>query len=196
MAELQGKLVVEIGSYWHAGAGQGDRYRADAVVMKEHGLPVLPGRHLGGLIAHEVRLLEAIAAVSSGALAGLCGGGQRHDRPSRFESTLGTFSVDSARLPAPWPAWVRGLEPAEQARQTAPFYRTLGSTRLVDGVAKDETLRKIEVAVPLTLEASVSLWAPQWKAALEAAVSMVQFVGAMRTRGLGRARLRLEWMTV
>ena len=189
----EGKLIIEITSYWHSGAGHGDRYRADAVVMKEHGLPVLPGRHLGGLIAHELRLLEALDASHAGALAGLCGDGQRHEKKSRFESTMGTLCIDTARLPHPWPDWARGLPPGERAQQVAPFYRTLGSTRLEAGVAKDQTLRKTEVVVPLTLEARLSLVDPQWKAALEAAVGMVQFVGAMRTRGLGRARLRLEW---
>jgi hypothetical protein len=66
------------------------------------------------------------------------------------------------------------------------------------GVAKDQTLRAIQMVVPMTLHATLTLdvsdpqqAAPLW-AVLKQGAQLVQHVGAHRSRGAGRARLNLK----
>ena len=68
------------------------------------------------------------------------------------------------------------------------------------GTALDRSLRGIELVVPLTLRSRIDLVADArhrdleetWHTLLAAALPLVRAVGASRSRGLGRAVLRLE----
>lgn len=201
-------LFIELSSYWHAGTGRGAGHGADAVVFTTAGgLPCLPGKTVKGL------LKDAVAnAVKAGVLADDelrrwfgAAGEQSDDRvrdrvrdleAERFTTTPGALRFDSAVIgdspeaSARWEAWA-AQNPAERAR----LFHYVASTKLDEnGVAADKTLRRIEVAVPMTLRAQVSSEAAlgeAWVASLQGALAFFDGVGSHRNRGLGRATARL-----
>lgn len=73
------------------------------------------------------------------------------------------------------------------------FFRELSSTQIDEqsGMAKDKSLRSIEVTVPVTLRAVLEGPGTAWQTDLEKALPFVEGVGAHRNRGLGRAMLTL-----
>ena len=101
----------------------------------------------------------------------------------------------------------------EQAKLRRGLFGFVSATAIdqKSGVAKDDTLRRIEVAVPLTLRAEVH-WEPDprgldggeaqrraiedaersWPDVLRTVLPFVRAVGGHRTRGFGRAKLSLD----
>jgi len=79
--------------------------------------------------------------------------------------------------------------------QLGGLYAQLSSTKIEDtGIASDMSLRKIEVAVPLKLTATVSTadYDGEWLQALIKAAPLVRSLGAHRSRGLGRTTLEVK----
>lgn len=174
-----GTLTIDLLGFWHAGGGVSGSYGADAVVRKERGLPVLPGRHLLGLLAHKLHFLVEHAHLNAHVRDVLCGqgvedskvdptdrkakraaargGASKKAEKTRFESIAGALLVDTARLDDAWRSHFAGLREDEALRKAAALYRRYGMTALKDGVAADHTLRQIEVTVPMTLTAQVQI---------------------------------------
>jgi len=102
--------------------------------------------------------------------------------------------VSDATLPAPLARWLAG-----PGREYQPaLFRGLYATAVEheSGTARDKTLRGVEVTVPLALTARIEPIpgrAPPdgWPRLIERILPLVEAVGAHRSRGLGRAVLRL-----
>lgn len=181
-------LNVSIHDFWHCGSGRGEGSHADALVDRDVcGLPYVPGRTLKGLLREALAFLEqqqALPVTTSALLFGHAAqpGATRHD------SQPGFLAISDARLPAEVSHWL--ATPGGAVHRHALF-RTIYSTALDDsGVAKDKSLRGIEVAVPLELECEVS--GPEgtnWSEFLQQAFPLVRAVGGHRQRGLGRCTL-------
>jgi len=197
--------IVEITlySYWHAGSGEGRSADADALVLKDRdGLPWLPGRTLKGLLRDAVRSCEDVGAVPSGAAAFLFGRETREGEPDG--SVPGRLRVGNAVLSEEVRAAIACSE------EKAGLYDTFASTRIdAEGIAEDKTLRTIELTVPVTLWAEVSLLAPdvaksgapddgseglaeEWFSVLEKSCGVLRRLGSGRNRGLGRCACRLK----
>jgi hypothetical protein len=62
-----------------------------------------------------------------------------------------------------------------------------------NGIAKEGSLRRIEVTIPLTLEAEIlNIPDEEFKNLLIEALSMVKRLGVNRNRGLGRCSLTVK----
>ena len=61
-----------------------------------------------------------------------------------------------------------------------------------NGIAKEGSLRRIEVTIPLTLEAEILNVPTELKELLIEALSMVKRLGVNRNRGLGRCSLTVK----
>lgn len=197
-----GTIVLDIVSYWHAGTGRGDGPGADAIVARtRQGLPYLPGRTVKGLVRNAVAAAERAGAFGdpdSKRLQTWFGSDivrvERDDRErqleeARYSTEAGRLRFGSATLGEAWAAWA-AAHPAERAQ----LVRTFASTRIgADGVALDETLRTIEISVPMTLTAPVEGLDEASEAALGVALPLfLRSAGAHRRRGLGRIDARLE----
>lgn len=197
-------LVLEIRllSYWRAGTGRGQAGSLDAVCRRdEFGLPMLPGKHLRGLLrdavdkAHQLnwtkvpaeRLFgsrsKTSAEVSEGALL-------KGQAPEDLETRRGVLRIESAVLPEAERNAIAAL-----GDDLAPLLFAVKRSTEIDvetRAAKPKSLRAEEVALPVTLEARVHAMEPVgndlWQA-LHAALPLVRAVGADRTRGLGRCIL-------
>ncbi len=200
------ELEIRLHGYWHAGSGLGSATGADAQVTRTAGgLPFLPGRTLKGILREAVELgarYEWIRTTSQDLVAWfgtpLVRGeplGEAIDQleEARYASDSGCLRVGSARLgrgerAAQWERWARC---AAHAPQRDLLFHELASTALdAGGVAKSTSLRLIEVAVPVHLHAEIE-GPPAALDAIAAALPLIRAVGAHRTRGLGRATLRM-----
>jgi CRISPR-associated protein Csx10 len=203
-------LKFDIRSWWHTGTGLGLTAHLDASVMRDHhGLALLPGKAVKGLVREALHLAGELGRIPSDAAIWFCGTGladppqdDKAVRSQRFATCEGNASFDNAELP---PAW-KELAATEAGRvQLAGLFQGVHATAIdADGQAKDGTLRANEVAAPMVLEAMVTvsgspLWENQpewqgwdWRKVLETALPLIRGLGGHRARGLGRVRVTLE----
>jgi RAMP superfamily len=194
-------LRVDLLDTWHVGTGRGAGAYLDAVVdLDADGLPWIPGRTLRGLLRDAAECLQAwghVDRLAAAKVEDLFGGlVAQTAAPSagRTRSVEGRLAVSSARLPQGLRTVLLEGEPAVRDALRVPSFQTAIDTRT--GCALAQSLRGIELAVPMTLEGAVEVWgtAPEevdaaWRL-LDAALPLVQAVGAYKSRGHGRARLR------
>lgn len=203
-------LKFALSSYWHVGSGVGAEAVADAVVQRDaQGLPSIPGRTLKGLLRDAMNVAALSGKVDAAraerwfgsALPGhhstSTDGGDRHEvrlEESRFTTEEGELWFGSARLPEAWRNWAGSLENPTSEPAVQALYTHLASTALdQEGIARAHTLRVVEVAVPMELEAEVL--GPDegpWEADLQACLPILRSLGSRRNRGFGRVDVRME----
>ncbi len=207
-------LDLELLSYWQAGTGLSSGQHVDALAEKDaHGLPFVSGRHLKGLLRHAVRRAEewgwfkdltppppdpntpfpSWSVLLFGSAAGT---------EIRFKTKPGMLLINDARLDDALHAW---LSLPTQAAHRQALYQNLFSTAIDEfGIAREHTLRGIEVCLPVNLSAEVRLTvtaveerlrqqqitllehhAAQIWQCLEQALPLIDSIGANRTRGFG-----------
>lgn len=195
---MRAELSFELLGYWHAGTGRGDGERADAMVQRTAGgLPFLPGRTVKGLLRATAEVGLAASLVKEDELKAwfgspLLGDGDRvRDlEEARFATEPGALRFSSATLGPVWEAWASEGEPD----QLAPLFATLASTAIDEqkGVARERTLRTIEVAVPMTLVATVEGPEGRWPGVFRELAPFLRSLGSGRNRGLGRVSLTVK----
>lgn len=188
------EITFTIHSYWHAGSGSGEGSSLDALVVKSPaGLPYLPGRTVKGLLREAVQTVEDCRQVPKGITERFFGTTPT-DPPqmTRFETSAGSLVFESATLGKEMENWA-----ACKANKLhiGGLYTQLSSTKIENsGIASDKTLRKIEVAVPLQLTATVSTSeaGDEWLQVLLKAAPLIRNLGSHRSRGMGRTTLEVK----
>ncbi len=177
-------LTVEILEYWHAGSGRSRGPVVDSEPVKTPaGLPYLPGKTLRGLVREGVHQAEEAGhhAVPAGTVARLFGKPQQE----------GSLRFSDATLGKELEAWVA----TDPEARCEVLFRRLGMTAIEGrtGQAADETLRFVEVSIPVTLTARVHALGDPGGAeeALRAGLCFVRGLGSGRRRGLGRVAMKL-----
>ncbi|MCW8109607.1 RAMP superfamily CRISPR-associated protein [Alteromonas ponticola] len=197
---MQIDLTVNFLSYWHVGTGLGEGAAHDASVQKdENGLPYFPGKALKGLLRNATQKALQL--------------GWFEQEPSILETIFGTSHLDSQenRLTKAGCLYVssatlndqdaKTLAQPEFAEARNNLYRTLSSTAISEesGTAIDGSLRAMEVTIPLRLHASLEIDEQQVDgnaehiySVLKESLSLIENIGAKRSRGLGRVALNME----
>ncbi len=208
-------LTVDFHNYWHAGTGLSAGTHADALTEKDHQqLPYVSGRHLKGVLRHALHRAEQWQWFSALALPqGPAPDietllfGSASQTAERDHTLPGMLTIGDATLSEAETAW---LAHPEQSRHRTVLYSLLFSTAIDElGSAVDHSLRSIEVALPMPLTAKLTLtvtttdtalreqqiaWLDQtqhWKPITDA-TSLIDSLGAKRSRGLGEAILQLQ----
>ncbi len=191
-------LKIDIQQYWRSGTGKGEGSRLDATTIKDElGLPMLPGRHIKGLFRHAMMAMVEWNQCPKEIVQKFFGYGPLDDQSmSRFESQMGQLSFSSAYLSDDWLKYFKSLENQNiQQKQTlvSLFYQSIKQTAIEDELAKEQSLRTLEVAVPVELYAEISgdFTEAEWKV-LQKACALIRSVGSQRTKGLGRAVLTIS----
>lgn len=144
------KIKLDVKSYWHAGTGQSSGAYADALVLKDvNGLPYLSGKSLKGVIkegfyqAQNAQWLSIPSDVNS-YLDTVFG--------SEKGQILGLIRLSNARLEENSYQYLTSIEGKELIPS---LFQTIHSTSIDEttGTAIDGSLRSIEVAIPMQLEA-------------------------------------------
>lgn len=196
------RLVVEFLDTWHVGTGRAEAQFVDAVAERdEDGWPTAPARMLRGLVRDACECLMAWEHAKAGEVQHWFGSEQpRTDAPGRLVSTAGGLAFVRGRLPAADRAALSALPDDERKRLSKQFFLQSFQTAIDadTGTARSESLRGIELVVPLTLHAGIEVLPAHagtagdaWRL-IERALPLVWSAGAHKTRGHGRVRLTLE----
>ncbi len=179
------KYQIEFFSDWHCGSGLGAGADVDALVVKDaNGLPYIPGKTIKGLVR---QALEEIIFFK-----GLDLQKKVNDNFGYFDGSnpdsmkRGDIFFTNAELPE-----------AEQnviIKENLPPYlfRSVASTAIdKDGIAVENSLRKIEVVIPCKLEGKILNVDPDLKEPLVESLKFIKRLGIDRNRGLGRCSFHI-----
>jgi len=173
------KYEIEFFSNWHCGSGLAAGADVDALVIKDsQGLPYVPGRTLKGLLREAASVLsENQEAVDK--TFGISGDKDGH--------ITGASYFGNATLPSAERQYI-----LEQSL-ASHLYQTFSSTRIDEnGIAKDNSLRKIETVVPCKLEGEILNVPNGAEQMLEDAMHYIKRMGTGRNRGYGRCKISIK----
>lgn len=183
---------IEFTGYWHAGTGEAGAGDLDAVIIRDaDGLPFLPGKSLKGLFCEAFCELIAAGDPSNGHAP-------REDALLRLFGRPGPDSLKNQGLLRFSNA---SIPPAERAallhdKSADGLTAVIASTALEHGLAEERSLRRVEVAIPMTLHFTITLRpspdAPSpdtVKTWLEDAAARIRMAGSHRHNGLGECKV-------
>ena len=170
------KYEIEFFSNWHCGSGLAAGADVDLLVIKDkNGLPYLPGRTLKGLLRDAASALQ-VNQQTIDDIFGVSGEKDGHK--------VGNAFFGNATLP---PAEYQYI--VEQGL-TQYLFQTFASTRIDEnGIADDNTLRKVETVVPCKLEGEILNVPEDAEKALQETMCFIKRMGTGRNRGYGRCKI-------
>ncbi|UAM97269.1 hypothetical protein K8354_13195 [Polaribacter litorisediminis] len=176
-------------SDWHAGSGLGSGADSDAVVIKDaNNLPYLPGKTMKGLLKDAlIDIMEVQPNVVTKSFIDKHFGYEVRDTEGKVLKTMpGCLFFSNAELPA--------AERNEAMGTLSQFlYRNIASTSIDNaGVAKQSSLRTMEVCIPLVIEGYMAGLDKAAVPTLEMGLKMLRHLGSNRNRGLGRCTIELK----
>lgn len=182
------KYKIEFFTDWHCGSGLSAGADLDSLVVKDSdGLPFIPGKTIKGLLREAVEDISQLKKeTNAGWITDAFGNfGDKDD------SKRGYLFFTNAELP-------EMEQKAIKSNNVSKFlYRGIANTAIdIDGVAKNKSLRKIEVVVPCVLYGSIKTIDTDNIGDvfihIEEAFSHIKRLGQNRNRGLGRCLITKE----
>lgn len=167
------KYKITFHTYWHCGSGLAAGANVDALVVKDKdGMPFVPGKTIKGLVREAVGVFNA-------------------DTDEQIFGTEGKVRSDSFFTNAVMNKDEHKFIVSQNA--SSYLYRTLASTAIDDdGIARDNSLRSIQVTVPCNLTGQIQN-IPDDKAELVSkALRYIKRLGQWRNRGLGRCTITIN----
>ena len=166
---------IEFLDYWHLSSGLSAGAKLDSTVSKDKdGLPYVPGKTIKGL------LREMAIVLKNDAFVNVCFG--------KEGVKMGACYFSNAKL-----SDTLSVEITKHKLQEN-LYDVVASTKIgqkdknneTEGIAVTNSLREIEVVVPLVLEGSIDDVPDEYKDTLVKTLKMIKRMGLNRNRGLGR----------
>lgn len=184
---------IEFFNYWHASSGLTGSTYADLLVNKtREGLPYIPGRTLKGLLREAADILHEFQPelISVNFILDVFG-----EQPSKDDEEYGIATQEAK-------AFFTNAKLSEylsaeivKKSQQSHLFEVLASTSIDGqrGIAKNGTLRQLEVTIPLTLYAVIEQFPdePGYRDMMQRCMKWVKRMGLNRTRGLGRCEFSL-----
>ncbi len=173
------KYEIEFFSNWHCGSGLAAGADVDALVIKDNnGLPYVPGRTLKGLLRDAASSLSLDKETINN-IFGVSGDENGHKTGRSF---FGNATLPSAEY-----------QYIVEQKLASHLYQTFASTRIDEyGIAKDNSLRKIETVVPCKLEGEILNVPDGSEQMLEDAMHFIKRMGTGRNRGYGRCKISIR----
>lgn len=183
---------VAFHTYWHIGSGLSGGTGTNALILKDDdGLPYIPGRALKGLLREGAEAMSNTSFIPDGFVEKVFGMKPEEgdaESTSNYDLAYGCF-FGNAELNA------HLKQSLAQSAKAAYLYDNVASTAIGDnGQAKDFTLRRMEVSIPLTLYAYIESFPDgvENEEAIKRCFQWVKRMGVNRNRGLGRCSLQLK----
>ena len=174
-------------TWWHCGSGQAAGPDVDELAIKDsEGLPYIPGRTMKGLLKDACRQMAGygLEGMDSKRINSVFG---YHDDTAGSYSEKGSAFFSDVVLPAS----DRRAIAADKGLRKALFSSVAATAIGNDGIAKDHTLRKIQVTVPCALYGTIANVADDDTAMLAQAMKFIKRVGLGRNHGLGRCKIEI-----
>ncbi len=178
------RYKLEFFSYWHCGSGLAAGADVDQLVVKDgNGLPFVPGKTIKGLVreaAEELSRLNPDKYASEQKLAEVFGLIPKVDGSEAMPSK-GCAFFSNAEFPD-----VDKKQIIDEGLSNC-LYERLSSTAIdKSGIAKEHSLRRMEVSLPCTLTGSILNVPDDAEKTITDAMRFVKRLGENRNRGLGR----------
>jgi CRISPR/Cas system CSM-associated protein Csm3 (group 7 of RAMP superfamily) len=173
---------IEFFSNWHCGSGLAAGADVDALVVKDaDGLPYVPGKTIKGLLREAAEELNGTCSLFN-KIFGLSGEAVLSESDT---TRVGESYFSNAILPEGSAIIASNLTPH--------LYQTFASTSIDEksGVAKDNTLRRIETVVPCSLQGTIRNIPEGGIAMIEEAMQLIKRMGTGRNRGYGRCKISI-----
>ena len=175
------KYKLEFFSYWHCGSGLSAGADVDQLAVKdENGLPFVPGRTVKGLIreaAEELSRLNPAKYAAANDLDAVFGKEPSIDNPD----SRGCAFFSNAEFPNSDKRKIMNEGLAKY------LFDRVSSTAIDEsGIAKEHSLRKMEVVLPCTLVGEIHDVPENTASTISDALKFVKRLGENRNRGLGR----------
>ena len=183
---------IKMLGYWHCGSGLSAGAEADSSVIKDaDGLPFVPGKTIKGLLREAAMEMLNCHAIDENLMKAVFG--YTSSKESEYAQKKETRTYPgNARFSN---AELAGPERDELKGTLAPYlYDIIASTSIdpTTGTAETQTLRSIEVAVPVVLTGQIECADDAAKGLLMDCMKWVRSLGAHRNRGLGRCKFIIK----
>lgn len=175
------KYSIEFHTDWHCGSGLAAGADVDALVVKdEKGMPFIPGKTIKGLIreaTEEIRNFQNVND-SKGIEEAF---GYFSDKENMGK---GSMFFTNATLES------KEYEAIVSNNASRFMYRDIANTAIDnDGIAKEHSLRKMEVVVPCTLYGTIHDVPEGMADEIVKSLGFIKRLGQNRNRGLGRCTI-------
>jgi len=193
MSKINITYQINFFDYWHTSSGLSASTYADTTVHKDKGLPFIPGRTLKGMLrdaAEQLYSLNVLPSITQEFIDTVFGEAppivkRAENQPivkeDAIKRKISVCNFSNATISPFLKAAI------SEKKQQHLLYHTVASTAIDElGIAKDETLRQLEITVPLTLYASITDLPESYEASLKLCMQWIKRMGLNRTRGLGR----------
>lgn len=195
-------IKAQFHSYWHIGTGRGAGKHLDALVEKdESGLPYVSGKTIKGLLRDAAFKLDTWQGTNNVDL--LFGSRTNDEGESQDETKPGILRFSNLELEEK-----EFLSQTGQENLVSNLYQVMTNTAIDQntGSAKENSLRTMEVVIPVTLKGTVQIINPIGEGAHQDAqrnfkeidsqlskyASLVTHIGANKNRGFGRVTLQIN----
>jgi len=176
------KYKITFYSDWHCGSGLSAGADVDLLVIKDkNGLPFVPGKTIKGLVREALIDIKNFSGKDINIDQLL---GKQNTKEEDMQN--GDLFFTNASIPE------NIAKEIIDAGATSYLYTAISSTAIEeDGVAKEHSLRRMEVTVPCELEGCIYDVPESSKKDIEDALKYIKRLGQNRNRGLGRCDITL-----
>ena len=173
---------VEFLSDWHIGSGLDAGTNADLLVLKdENELPYLPGKTIKGLLRNAMQDMVEINRIDQTTLDHIFGKDTQKNTSNSGEAFFSNAAISQSEA-----------EKINQANLARFLFRNISSTAINEnGIAKEKSLRVMEVCQPITLYGQIKIEKTIPESYLIDAGKLVRHLGVQRNRGLGRCKITI-----
>ena len=176
------KYSIEFHTDWHCGSGLAAGADVDALVVKDvKGMPFIPGKTIKGLVREAVEEIRGL---------------QKKNLDETFFDAFGFFEKDKEEMKKGSMFFTNAVLKKDEydaivSNDAARFmYRDMASTAIdSDGIAKEHSLRKIQVVVPCTLYGEIHDVSDNLADEIIDSLRFIKRMGQNRNRGLGRCTI-------
>ena len=182
------RYKIQFHAYWHCGSGLAAGPDVDLLVVKDKdGLPFVPGKTIKGLVRDAAQILGYNDPSFDQLFGTLAHRSETFftDATMLEDEKIFVLSEDDRVLSED----DRVLSKSDRVNY---LYESLSATQIDDdGLAKNNSLRKVQVVVPCMLEGMIIDVPESMQEAVENCLKYIKRLGSWRTRGLGRCTISI-----
>jgi CRISPR/Cas system CSM-associated protein Csm3 (group 7 of RAMP superfamily) len=187
------KIIYSIQFYsdWHCGSGLNSAADIDALVLRNKvDLPYIPGRTLKGILRESAEILKDLEPdFEWKKFLKECFGDQTDKKSNQSDEGQCYFSNGELSHHLQDKLAPEG----KLGKEASVLFRKIASTAIdSEGQAKEHSLRKFEVVVPLTLFAEITNCPEDYHEYWKKSFQWVKRLGTKRNRGFGRCTLSIK----
>lgn len=175
---------IEFFSDWHCGSGLAAGADVDALVVKDKNeLPFVPGKTIKGLVREAVETIVSLGTENkTDKINKAFGMFEDKDNSNKGEMFFSNAELENNEADA---IVYKNLQ--------SYMYRSVASTAIdQEGIAKEHSLRKIQVVVPCILKGAIKDVPSELENDIIKSLKYIKRLGVNRNRGLGRCKFTVE----